>query len=122
MNDINETVVYIVFLNGIYDIICGLNILFSPDTMLAQLHPTVFKQQYHTNSFVRRLLAYWVITYGMIRTTIVHDNLIIRQQTALTYFIEAYAFAFESIVHESTIRYKALWIVTISSVLGICLT
>jgi hypothetical protein len=107
----------VVFFNGLYDIACGVNILFAEHTFLAQLHPTIFKKSYHDNDLVKRLIAYWILTYGIIRLSIIYHNPIV----SLSYFIEAYAIAFEHFVYHTTVTHKALWTSSVSAILGLLL-
>jgi hypothetical protein len=113
----------IIFINGIYDIICGLSILLLPNTYyIANIHPLVFNKEYSNNPLLKRLLAYWILTYGFIRVSIIFPSIIIKILIALSYFIEAYAFAYEYILFKTTLYYKTLWIVSSASLLGfLCL-
>ena len=112
----------IIFINGIYDIICGLSILLLPNSYIANIHPLIFNDEYLNNSLLKRLLAYWIITYGFIRISIIIPSLTIKILIALSYFIEAYAFTYEYILFKTTIYYKTLWIFSSASLLGfLCL-
>ena len=112
----------IIFINGIYDIICGLSILLLPNSYIANIHPLIFNDEYLKNPLLKRLLAYWIITYGFIRISIIIPSLTIKILIALSYFIEAYAFTYEYILFKTTIYYKTLWIFSSASLLGfLCL-
>lgn len=57
----------IIFINGIYDIICSLSILFT-NNYFSNIHPKLFKDKdIENNVIIRRLLAYWIFTYGILR-------------------------------------------------------
>ena len=58
----------IIFLNGIYDLICGFFFL--------NIHQFVFKEEFR-NDIMKRILAYWLITYGIIRIFIIKNRLLI---------------------------------------------
>lgn len=111
----------IIFINGIYDIICGFSILFLAESnFFAKIHPSIFKDQYIIqNPLLNRLIAYWLITYGIIRTSIIYPSTVINQLVAISYFVEAYAFAYEHIYFKTTICYKSFWIFCTSSLIGL---
>jgi hypothetical protein len=58
---------YILFvLNGIYDILCACSILrIIKIPIFGQLHVSMFHP--HPNEITKRLLAYWIFTYGVMR-------------------------------------------------------
>lgn len=74
-----------VFVNGIYDLLCTVVILFFPNTIIGKIHPSIFNNEI-ISQLNNRFLAYWLITYGSI-------NLLI----ALSYFIEGFAYGYEYI-------------------------
>jgi hypothetical protein len=56
----------IIFINGI------ISILLLPNTYyIANIHPLVFNKEYSNNPLLKRLLAYWILTYGFIRVSII---------------------------------------------------
>jgi hypothetical protein len=82
-----------IFVNGIYDLLCAVAILFYPNTIIGNIHPSIFNKEIKCHSqpdarmrkykYVQsscagqlnnRLLAYWLITYGSIRCFILHEN------------------------------------------------
>ncbi len=107
----------IIFINGIYDIICGLSILFFPKFFFAKIHPQVFHKKYIDNDILKRFLAYWIITQGFIRLSIIYPSIIINNLIAISYFIEAFVFAYEYFYFKTMIFYKTLWIVITSLIL-----
>jgi len=113
----------LIVFNGIYDIFCGISIILffhtnSPNTF-ACLHPTIFvynKELIHPIFY--RMLAYWIITYGMVRIMYFYDSKYIRILVSLTYLLEASVFGFEFYCYESTLAYKTLWVSSSSFVLS----
>ena len=91
----------ILLLNGVYDMCCCLGILFLSNVpgfaQLSRLHNTMFVDDENVeNPIIRRLLAYWLMTYGMVRTVAgARQELALDVAAALTYFIEAFCFEFE---------------------------
>jgi hypothetical protein len=117
---------WVVCANGIYDVVCALSILFLPNTWifrnLAQLHPTIFSAVTdQINPILRRTLAYWLITYGIVRVAVVRCDDVIDYLIASTYFLEAAAFTFEHVVHGTTQRNKVVWVACSSILLGTCI-
>ena len=53
--------------NGIYDILCALAILYFPRSSPGRLHLHVFKRDKEDPALLRRIFAYWVFTYGVDR-------------------------------------------------------
>jgi hypothetical protein len=51
-------------LNGTYDIVCAVCILWLPVSRLGRLHLSVFNS---TPALSHRIFAYWVLTYGLDR-------------------------------------------------------
>ena len=78
----------ILFLNGIYDIICSLCILFD-----LKIKYTFYIQIFLNNDDNRfnRLLAFWIFTYGIIRLYAAFNSQFIIF-ASITYFIEAFYF------------------------------
>lgn len=114
----------IIFINGIYDILCSIGILFLYKTPifseLSKIHPKIFtKKEVQEHPIIKRIIAYWLITYGSIRIAIISNNNIIRYLVAISYFIEAFAFTFENMYYNTTYSIKVLWIFCSSIYLGI---
>jgi hypothetical protein len=127
-----------IFVNGIYDLLCAVGILFYPNTIIGNIHPSVFNPDARMRKYAqedcagqlnKRLLAYWLITYGSIRCFILHENKTIKcfilheNKTinlliALSYFIEAFAYGYEYIYYKTTIKYKVIWISLSSITIG----
>ena len=57
---------YIIKINGVYDVLCSLTILkWLNIPLLNDLHLSMFKNE--ENEVTKRMLAYWIFTYGIIR-------------------------------------------------------
>jgi hypothetical protein len=105
--------------NGLYDLTCACSILWLHKlpvfSFLSNLHSAMFK---HEHPVVRRLLAYWLITYGTVRAAAgLHRDL--RVLAASTYFIEAFCFEHESWVGETMVRSKVTFVSVFSVLLGV---
>ena len=103
----------VIFLNGIYDLFCGFAILFFSSNPylapIANLHPKIFKEAYR-DDLTRRLLAYWIITYGIIRLAVIFKNNCIFIMIIISYFIEILAYSNENYFYKTTDNNKVLWI------------
>ena len=85
----------ILIINGLYDIICAFSILhFNNNNIFSSIHLNMFVLEEHKNNFlIKRLLAYWILTYGIIRTIIgFYSNKSFYFIASITYFIEALCF------------------------------
>lgn len=98
----------IIFLNGIYDLVCGF--------LFLDIHKLVFKIEYN-NDLMKRLLSYWIITYGIIRIAIISNNPIINIMIIISYFIEIFAFFNESYFYNTTDKNKVEWIIILSLII-----
>ena len=105
----------ILLLNGIYDIICSLCILFHLKNKIHFLHPNIFLNN-HDKRF-NRLLAFWIFTYGIIRLFAAFNSQLIIF-ASITYFIEAFYFLYELYLN-TTYREKAIFVIIFSFILGI---
>jgi RsiW-degrading membrane proteinase PrsW (M82 family) len=105
----------ILLLNGIYDIICFLCILFNLQNKIHFLHPNIFLNN-HDKKF-NRLLAFWIFTYGIVRLFAAFNSQLIIF-ASITYFIEAFYFLYELYLNE-THKEKAIFVIIFSFILGI---
>jgi hypothetical protein len=115
----------LVAVNGVYDIMCAIGILFLPNmcifSTLARLHSGIFTATVDpTHPLLQRVLAYWILTYGITRMAIIMHVNAIDYLVATTYFLEAAAFVWEDAVHATTQRRKVLWVSCSSTILGSC--
>jgi hypothetical protein len=105
----------VLFANGLYDVLCSVCILslsfsaIAPFSYLSKLHLTMFaKKADMEHPVARRFLAYWVLTYGLVRLAagfvghVLYCPLIVC--AGMTYFVEAAAFAFEA-----SVGHMVLW-------------
>ena len=104
----------LVRLNGLYDIVCSFSILhiIPPDlqkylSFFETIHLSMFK---HEHGIVcEHLLAYWLLTYGVIR--LLNYNPVL---TASTYFIEAICIANETYNTKTIVSNKGTFVVFFS--------
>lgn len=115
----------ILIVNGAYDITCAFSILSASQApfirFLGTLHIQMFaKPQDMHNPIIHNLLAYWLLTYGTLRliasSSAEHT---LDSVAALTYFIESFAFQFESCVGRTLIQSKANFVSVSSTAIGI---
>ena len=103
----------VLLLNGLYDIICSLCILFRIQIFF--LHPNIFLNNH--NKIINRLLAFWIMTYGFIRLLASFNSQYILI-ASITYFIEAFYYLYE--LQFNTIhREKAIFVSLFSLILGL---
>lgn len=101
----------IIFINGVYDLVCAALILWGPATFAPHLH--VFRQD-PVPLLAQRLLAYWILTYGAIRVLGAPDSAVF-----VTYMAEAVCFLYEELVARDTKSWRVLWIGLVSAVLAV---
>lgn len=105
---------YIVKLNGVYDILCGLCILrYIQIPYLETLHLNMIRNN-EDNLIFQRYYAYWILTYGSMRLTSSNPNLI-----KISYFIEAGCIANEAYSTNDICTEKALFVICMSLLFGI---
>jgi hypothetical protein len=115
----------ILIVNGLYDITCACSILWlgclPGFKILSNLHANMFESAEHArHPVIRRLLAYWLLTYGVARTAAgIHRDEVLDAVGALTYFIEAFCFEYESMVGETLIASKVAFVSVTSWFLGV---
>lgn len=119
-------------LNGLYDIACAASLILSgragelppPRAVLgclSRLHPHLLAGQ-HDDPLARRLLAYWLFTYGWVRVSSVTGMRVALLLAACTYFTEAMAFSHEQLLFRDRgagLNPACLWAVGTSCVLGL---
>lgn len=103
----------VLVLNGLYDIVCAASMLWSSNA-LSMLHPGMFE---HISLLGKRLLAYWVFTYGVTR---VYAGLLDRPLLgAATFVIEAMCFEYElaagGSMHKDRVHFVSALSVTVAS-------
>ena len=116
---------YLAYLNGMYDVACSLTIIFirNPKNFLANLHITMFKdhEEQLPTPLSRRLLAYWIFTYGMVRMTALNFSWYAYFAVACTYFVEGMALSLEELLYKNTVPWKSLSVSVLSCMMGIAM-
>jgi len=104
----------IVYMNGIYDILCALSILeYINIPILNDIHVSMFDcVNQCENKLFERVLAYWIFTYGIIRIS--GDPRLI----SFSYYIESGFIANECIVNQTIPLYKGSFVIVTSFLLG----
>jgi predicted CDP-diglyceride synthetase/phosphatidate cytidylyltransferase len=94
----------LITINGIYDILCAISILFFPDCILANLHSDIFVSE-EVEKINKRLLAYWIMTYGIVRY-LSTDKMVL----CFTYVIEGLVFLHEYYTYNSCKKHNAIYV------------
>jgi hypothetical protein len=109
----------IIFLNGIYDILCSFSILFS-NNYFSNIHPKLFKdKENQENPIIRRFMAYWILTYGSIRlfSGYYQNSKELLLLAYYSYLIEILAFEYELFISNSLYLYKVKFISIVSIII-----
>lgn len=80
------------------------------------------KEEHFDNPVVKRLLSYWLITYGVARTAAgIPNNFEFGMDVvaAITYFIEAFCFEYEHRVGKTLVPSKVTFVSVFSFILGV---
>jgi len=105
----------IIKLNGIYDILCSLSILrLIHIPLLDRIHLQMILYNKYNRLF-ERYFAYWILTYGCMRLS--NDNRTIQ----VSYFLEALCIANELYIGNTIQKEKALFVIIVSSGIGLLL-
>jgi hypothetical protein len=104
---------YVVCANGLYDVACAICIVWYPQHMLGRIHVDVFVEP--VDGLSLRLLAFWLITYGVVRSAAILRNKTINQLVACTYLLEGMFFALELFLYNTTHVASGLFIVASST-------
>ena len=101
----------IVFINGIYDILCSLCILKIIDIkLLENLHTTIIKKNLQNNKLYCRILGYFILLYGIIR---LYGNLYL---SSITYLIESLYYTHE--LYLGTVyKHKSIFVIITSGIM-----
>jgi hypothetical protein len=114
----------LLILNGLYDLACACCILWFSSvpwlSFLSDLHPTMFENvENEQNPIIRRLLSYWIMTYGSARILAgINSSSTLSTFGALTYFIEAFCFQYEYRVGQTMIASKVMIVSVLCVLLG----
>ena len=97
---------FVVGLNGVYD---SISILAPCKNMLSVLHVQIFQDDVSAVGCLlwHRLMAYWVLTYGMVRlASAVYCHRVLHALSAGTYFVEAMAYMLEGFYFRTVMRHQ----------------
>lgn len=105
-------------MNGVYDVVCALSILWLPTSRLGRLHLHVFKTTETPSS--NRIFAYWVLTYGLDRIVAgMHTSPATDVLAVLSYLMESAAYCNESFTFKSVDTGKAMFVCLTSLFLSV---
>ncbi len=108
----------IIIINGIYDILCGLSILHIINiSILDKLHVNMFIKKFSEQE--KRLLAYWIITYGCFRLFNSYNYILNKSLVSLTFMIEALVMCNECFIHNTLYKVNTIIVIILSIILGI---
>ena len=103
---------YLVKINGVYDILCGMSILnFIYIPFLDNMHLQMFTNN-ENNMIFKRYFAYWIMTYGCIRLS--NDLVLVKT----SYYIEALFFINELYNNVNIKKEKVLFVILTSLMIG----
>lgn len=100
----------IIFLNGVYDIICSASLLNIIHPFFTQFHLNMF--YFNLDPLEIRLLAYWIATYGSIR--IIGSYKLI----CISYCIEALFIINETFIEKTIYLDKGIFVIFFSFLLA----
>jgi hypothetical protein len=112
---------WILLFNGLYDIICAISILCLSKfwvfhTLSTKLHVAMFKCK--PQQLVRRLMAYWILTYGLVRLVAgIRGDGPTRLIGGATYFLEGLILEYELWTRQTLIPHKVHFVSGISFLL-----
>ena len=104
----------LICINGLYDIVCSVCILYFPYTHLGKLHISCFRHGRVCGAF-NRALAYWIFTYGAVRAASgFRTSKLGYILSCITYAIEATAYFNETEIVKSCQKVKGRFVWTVS--------
>jgi len=112
-------------LNGVYDLMCTAGILWLSKVPffdgMSQLHPTMFSSKDHSeHPVIKRLLAYWIMTYGTVRLIAgIYTEEGLDYVAAASYFIESLCFEYELLKGKTLVTAKVRFVSIFSAALGL---
>lgn len=101
----------LIFLNGLYDILCSLCILKIINIkLIGNLHLSIVKQSLKNNELYCRLLGYFILLYGLIR---LYGSLYL---ISISYLIESFYYLHE--LYKGTVYInKSIFVIITSSIM-----
>jgi hypothetical protein len=115
----------LVFGNGLYDFVCFASIMAYEVPVLnvfGKLHVNTFLlNEEKQNSTIRRMLAYWILSYSTARLLIPADTFWTDVLAITSYALEAYVYVVETLVHKRLDPLKAAWVVFTSAGIVLCI-
>ena len=117
----------LIFLSGIYGLACASSHLLGFKNILSRMHgdillPDAVDEDTQKN-MQRRLLSYWIFTYGIVRLAAVAPLFSEAASSwecmvATNYLIESFAYALEGFVYKTVDRQRAACVAVTSAFLG----
>lgn len=106
----------IILWNGIYDVLCAISILHIIHIpVIDNLHISMLHTNERNNPLMRRFMAYWIFTYGIIRIYSGYNN---NEFAASSYYIEAIVISNECFIQRTMVLDKSVFVITSSLFLG----
>ena len=115
----SEMLRYVLILNGIWDIWCGVFVLKYPDTFFGRLHMDTLYNRVEVDDESRELLGYCIVSYGIVRllTGLNMDNVYLYILCMITYFLEFYVYYIEYHVKRRTDNKNAVFVYASSMII-----
>ena len=98
----------IFIINGLYDIICGFNLIYNFSPRLNLLHTQLF---INIDDIVKRFLGYILLLFGMMRLSLNYNFI------CISYFFEAYLFEYELYKNKKYMDISSIRFVSITSII-----
>ena len=105
-----------VLCNGIYDVLCAWAIVFGKPLFLSDIHISMFhnKEILANCLTMKHMMAYWILTYGIVRICGSFGGVESKSMCILSYIIEAGCFEFE-LLHRKNMSAWRVHFVSVSS-------
>lgn len=121
---LSRTLDLVVAANGVYDILCATAILAPPRSgwasAAANLHMGMYtRPPGSATPTERRLMAYWLVSYGTVRVVQCTGDASVSHLSAVTYFIEMAAWLLEYGVYNTVHGGAAMQVAGLCMVFGV---